>query len=240
MKNQALTTTLAVLLAVSLSALVALIVSTQVIGGQTVADLPAAIEIVTPEAPQPPAGDASTNDDAAVPVDTDEAPTPSNDNTRSPAPATNTDQTTDDQTTDDQTTDDQTTDDAGPVPGNNDEPTTGEPPCEGEIVDSECVPPVLILCQLGYEYVDDECVYIGCPVGYLLEDGICELLVFQAPCDAGFQRIGDVCLPILVIDPGQFDPLCFVGQHVENGVCVPDGKVKPGLLLPGLELASNG
>ncbi|MCH9803370.1 hypothetical protein K0U73_06200 [bacterium] len=225
MKNQALTTTLAVLLAVSLSALVALIVSTQVIGGQTVADLPAAIEIVTPEAPQPPAGGASTNDDAAVPVDTDEAPTPSNDNTRSPAPATNTGQTMDD---------------AVPVPGNNDEPTTGEPPCEGEIVDSECVPPVLILCQLGYEYVDDECVYIGCPVGYLLEDGICELLVFQAPCDAGFQRIGDVCLPILVIDPGQFDPLCFVGQHVENGVCVPDGKVKPGLLLPGLELASNG
>ena len=225
MKNQALTTTLAVLLAVSLSALVALIVSTQVIGGQTVADLPAAIEIVTPEAPQPPAGDASTNDDAAVPVDTDEAPTPSNDNTRSPAPATNTGQTMDD---------------AVPVPGNNDEPTTGEPPCEGEIVDSECVPPVLILCQLGYEYVGDECVYIGCPVGYLLEDGICELLVFQAPCDAGFQRIGDVCLPILVIDPGQFDPLCFVGQHVENGVCVPDGKVKPGLLLPGLELASNG
>ena len=95
MKNQALTTTLAVLLAVSLSALVALIVSTQVIGGQTVADLPAAIEIVTPEAPQPPAGGASTNDDAAVPVDTDEAPTPSNDNTRSPAPATNTDQTID-------------------------------------------------------------------------------------------------------------------------------------------------
>ena len=225
MKNQALTTTLAVLLAVSLSALVALIVSTQVIGGQTVADLPAAIEIVTPEAPQPPAGGASTNDDAAVPVDTDEAPTPSNDNTRSPAPATNTGQTMDD---------------AVPVPGNNDEPTTGEPPCEGEIVDSECVPPVLILCQLGYEYVDDECVYIGCPVGYLLEDGICELLVFQAPCDAGFQRIGDVCLPILVIDPGQFDPLCFVGQHVENGVCVPDGKVKPGLLLPGLELTSNG
>ncbi|HAY67969.1 MAG TPA: hypothetical protein DCY82_06745, partial [Acidimicrobiaceae bacterium] len=90
MKNQALTTTLAVLLAVSLSALVALIVSTQAIGGQTVADLPAAIEIVTPEAPQPPTGDASTNDDAAVPVDTDEAPTPSNDNTRSPAPATNT------------------------------------------------------------------------------------------------------------------------------------------------------
>ena len=225
MKNQALTTTLAVLLAVSLSALVALIVSTQVIGGQTVADLPAAIEIVTPEAPQPPAGGASTNDDAAVPVDTDEAPTPSNDNTRSPAPATNTGQTMDD---------------AVPVPGNNDEPTTGEPPCEGEIVDSECVPPVLILCQLGYEYVDDECVYIGCPVGYLLEDGICELLVFQAPCDAGFQRIGDVCLPILVIDPGQFEPLCFVGQHVENGVCVPDGKVKPGLLLPGLELASNG
>ncbi len=225
MKNQALTTTLAVLLAVSLSALVALIVSTQVIGGQTVADLPAAIEIVTPEAPQPPAGDASTNDDAAVPVDTDEAPTPSNDNTRSPAPATNTGQTMDD---------------AVPVPGNNDEPTTGEPPCEGEIVDSECVPPVLILCQLGYEYVGDECVYIGCPVGYLLEDGICELLVFQAPCDAGFQRIGDVCLPILVIDPGQFDPLCFVGQHVENGVCVPDGKVKPGLLLPGLELATNG
>ena len=225
MKNQALTTTLAVLLAVSLSALVALIVSTQAIGGQTVADLPAAIEIVTPEAPQPPAGDASTNDDAAVPVDTDEAPTPSNDNTRSPAPATNTGQTMDD---------------AVPVPGNNDEPTTGEPPCEGEIVDSECVPPVLILCQLGYEYVGDECVYIGCPVGYLLEDGICELLVFQAPCDAGFQRIGDVCLPILVIDPGQFDPLCFVGQHVENGVCVPDGKVKPGLLLPGLELASNG
>lgn len=225
MKNQALTTTLAVLLAVSLSALVALIVSTQVIGGQTVADLPAAIEIVTPEAPQPPAGGASTNDDAAVPVDTDEAPTPSNDNTRSPAPATNTGQTMDD---------------AVPVPGNNDEPTTGEPPCEGEIVDSECVPPVLILCQLGYEYVGDECVYIGCPVGYLLEDGICELLVFQAPCDAGFQRIGDVCLPILVIDPGQFEPLCFVGQHVENGVCVPDGKVKPGLLLPGLELASNG
>ena len=225
MKNQAPTTTLAVLLAVSLSALVALIVSTQVIGGQTVADLPAAIEIVTPEAPQPPAGGASTNDDAAVPVDTDEAPTPSNDNTRSPAPATNTGQTMDD---------------AVPVPGNNDEPTTGEPPCEGEIVDSECVPPVLILCQLGYEYVGDECVYIGCPVGYLLEDGICELLVFQAPCDAGFQRIGDVCLPILVIDPGQFDPLCFVGQHVENGVCVPDGKVKPGLLLPGLELATNG
>ena len=225
MKNQALTTTLAVLLAVSLSALVALIVSTQVIGGQTVADLPAAIEIVTPEAPQPPTGDASTNDDAAVPVDTDEAPTPSNDNTRSPAPATNTGQTMDD---------------AVPVPGNNDEPTTGEPPCEGEIVDSECVPPVLILCQLGYEYVGDECVYIGCPVGYLLEDGICELLVFQAPCDAGFQRIGDVCLPILVIDPGQFEPLCFVGQHVENGVCVPDGKVKPGLLLPGLELATNG
>ena len=225
MKNQALTTTLAVLLAVSLSALVALIVSTQVIGGQTVADLPAAIEIVTPEAPQPPAGDASTNDDAAVPVDTDEAPTPSNDNTRSPAPATNTGQTMDD---------------AVPVPGNNDEPTTGEPPCEGEIVDSECVPPVLILCQLGYEYVDDECVYIGCPVGYLLEDGICELLVFQAPCDAGFQRIGDVCLPILVIDPGQFEPLCFVGQHVENGVCVPDDKVKPDLLLPGLELATNG
>ena len=225
MKNQALTTTLAVLLAVSLSALVALIVNTQAIGGQTVADLPAAIEIVTPEAPQPPTGDASTNDDAAVPVDTDEAPTPSNDNTRSPAPATNTDETIDD---------------AVPVPGNNDEPTTGEPPCEGEIVDGECVPPVLILCQLGYEYVGDECVYIGCPVGYLLEDGICELLVFQAPCDAGFQRIGDVCLPILVIDPGQFDPLCFVGQHVENGVCVPDGKVKPGLLLPGLELASNG
>ena len=225
MKNQALTTTLAVLLAVSLSALVALIVSTQVIGGQTVADLPAAIEIVTPEAPQPPAGGASTNDDAAVPVDTDEAPTPSNDNTRSPAPATNTGQTMDD---------------AVPVPGNNDEPTTGEPPCEGEIVDSECVPPVLILCQLGYEYVGDECVYIGCPVGYLLEDGICELLVFQAPCDAGFQRIGDVCLPILVIDPGQFEPLCFVGQHVENGVCVPDDKVKPDLLLPGLELASNG
>lgn len=225
MKNQALTTTLAVLLAVSLSALVALIVSTQVIGGQTVADLPAAIEIVTPEAPQPPAGGASTNDDAAVPVDTDEAPTPSNDNTRSPAPATNTGQTMDD---------------AVPVPGNNDEPTTGEPPCEGEIVDSECVPPVLILCQLGYEYVDDECVYIGCPVGYLLEDGICELLVFQAPCDAGFQRIGDVCLPILVIDPGQFEPLCFVGQHVENGVCVPDDKVKPDLLLPGLELATNG
>ena len=225
MKNQALTTTLAVLLAVSLSALVALIVSTQAIGGQTVADLPAAIEIVTPEAPQPPTSDASTNDDAAVPVDTDEAPTPSNDNTRSPAPATNTGQTMDD---------------AVPVPGNNDEPTTGEPPCEGEIVDSECVPPVLILCQLGYEYVGDECVYIGCPVGYLLEDGICELLVFQAPCDAGFQRIGDVCLPILVIDPGQFDPLCFVGQHVENGVCVPDGKVKPGLLLPGLELATNG
>lgn len=225
MKNQALTTTLAVLLAVSLSALVALIVSTQVIGGQTVADLPAAIEIVTPEAPQPPTGDASTNDDAAVPVDTDEAPTPSNDNTRSPAPATNTGQTMDD---------------AVPVPGNNDEPTTGEPPCEGEIVDSECVPPVLILCQLGYEYVDDECVYIGCPVGYLLEDGICELLVFQAPCDAGFQRIGDVCLPILVIDPGQFEPLCFVGQHVENGVCVPDDKVKPDLLLPGLELATNG
>ena len=225
MKNQALTTTLAVLLAVSLSALVALIVSTQVIGGQTVADLPAAIEIVTPEAPQPPAGDASTNDDAAVPVDTDEAPTPSNDNTRSPAPATNTGQTMDD---------------AVPVPGNNDEPTTGEPPCEGEIVDSECVPPVLILCQLGYEYVGDECVYIGCPVGYLLEDGICELLVFQAPCDAGFQRIGDVCLPILVIDPGQFEPLCFVGQHVENGVCVPDDKVKPDLLLPGLELATNG
>lgn len=225
MKNQALTTTLAVLLAVSLSALVALIVSTQVIGGQTVADLPAAIEIVTPEAPQPPTGDASTNDDAAVPVDTDEAPTPSNDNTRSPAPATNTDQTMDD---------------AVPVPGNNDEPTTGEPPCEGEIVDSECVPPVLILCQLGYEYVGDECVYIGCPVGYLLEDGICELLVFQAPCDAGFQRIGDVCLPILVIDPGQFEPLCFVGQHVENGVCVPDDKVKPDLLLPGLELATNG
>ena len=140
MKNQALTTTLAVLLAVSLSALVALIVSTQVIGGQTVADLPAAIEIVTPEAPQPPAGGASTNDDAAVPVDTDEAPTPSNDNTRSPAPATNTGQTMDD---------------AVPVPGNNDEPTTGEPPCEGEIVDSECVPPVLILCQLGYEYVGD-------------------------------------------------------------------------------------
>lgn len=225
MKNQALTTTLAVLLAVSLSALVALIVSTQVIGGQTVADLPAAIEIVTPEAPQPPTGDASTNDDAAVPVDTDEAPTPSNDNTRSPAPATNTGQTMDD---------------AVPVPGNNDEPTTGEPPCEGEIVDSECVPPVLILCQLGYEYVGDECVYIGCPVGYLLEDGICELLVFQAPCDAGFQRIGDVCLPILVIDPGQFEPLCFVGQHVENGVCVPDDKVKPDLLLPGLELATNG
>ncbi|MCO4833114.1 MAG: hypothetical protein KC481_05600 [Acidimicrobiaceae bacterium] len=225
MKNQALTTTLAVLLAVSLSALVALIVSTQAIGGQTVADLPAAIEIVTPEAPQPPTGDASTNDDAAVPVDTDEAPTPSNDNTRSPAPATNTDQTMDD---------------AVPVPGNNDEPTTGEPPCEGEIVDSECVPPVLILCQLGYEYVGDECVYIGCPVGYLLEDGICELLVFQAPCDAGFQRIGDVCLPILVIDPGQFEPLCFVGQHVENGVCVPDDKVKPDLLLPGLELATNG
>lgn len=225
MKNQALTTTLAVLLAVSLSALVALIVSTQAIGGQTVADLPAAIEIVTPEAPQPPTGDASTNDDAAVPVDTDEAPTPSNDNTRSPAPATNTGQTMDD---------------AVPVPGNNDEPTTGEPPCEGEIVDSECVPPVLILCQLGYEYVDDECVYIGCPVGYLLEDGICELLVFQAPCDAGFQRIGDVCLPILVIDPGQFEPLCFVGQHVENGVCVPDDKVKPDLLLPGLELATNG
>ena len=225
MKNQALTTTLAVLLAVSLSALVALIVSTQVIGGQTVADLPAAIEIVTPEAPQPPAGGASTNDDAAVPVDTDEAPTPSNDNTRSPAPATNTGQTMDD---------------AVPVPGNNDEPTTGEPPCEGEIVDSECVPPVLILCQLGYEYVGDECVYIGCPVGYLLEDGICELLVFQAPCDAGFQRIGDVCLPILVIDPGQFEPLCFVGQHVENGVCVPDDKVKPDLLLPGLELATNG
>lgn len=225
MKNQALTTTLAVLLAVSLSALVALIVSTQAIGGQTVADLPAAIEIVTPEAPQPPAGGASTNDDAAVPVDTDEAPTPSNDNTRSPAPATNTGQTMDD---------------AVPVPGNNDEPTTGEPPCEGEIVDSECVPPVLILCQLGYEYVGDECVYIGCPVGYLLEDGICELLVFQAPCDAGFQRIGDVCLPILVIDPGQFEPLCFVGQHVENGVCVPDDKVKPDLLLPGLELATNG
>ena len=225
MKNQALTTTLAVLLAVSLSALVALIVSTQAIGGQTVADLPAAIEIVTLEAPQPPTGDASTNDDAAVPVDTDEAPTPSNDNTRSPAPATNTDQTMDD---------------AVPVPGNNDEPTTGEPPCEGEIVDSECVPPVLILCQLGYEYVGDECVYIGCPVGYLLEDGICELLVFQAPCDAGFQRIGDVCLPILVIDPGQFEPLCFVGQHVENGVCVPDDKVKPDLLLPGLELATNG
>ena len=225
MKNQALTTTLAVLLAVSLSALVALIVSTQAIGGQTVADLPAAIEIVTPEAPQPPTGDASTNDDAAVPVDTDEAPTPSNDNTRSPAPATNTGQTMDD---------------AVPVPGNNDEPTTGEPPCEGEIVDSECVPPVLILCQLGYEYVDDECVYIGCPVGYLLEDGICELLVFQAPCDAGFQRIGDVCLQILVIDPGQFEPLCFVGQHVENGVCVPDDKVKPDLLLPGLELATNG
>jgi len=225
MKNQALTTTLAVLLAVSLSALVALIVSTQAIGGQTVADLPAAIEIVTPEAPQPPTGDASTNDDAAVPVDTDEAPTPSNDNTRSPAPATNTGQTMDD---------------AVPVPGNNDEPTTGEPPYEGEIVDSECVPPVLILCQLGYEYVGDECVYIGCPVGYLLEDGICELLVFQAPCDAGFQRIGDVCLPILVIDPGQFEPLCFVGQHVENGVCVPDDKVKPDLLLPGLELATNG
>jgi len=225
MKNQALTTTLAVLLAVSLSALVALIVSTQAIGGQTVADLPAAIEIVTPEAPQPPTGDASTNDDAAVPVDTDEAPTPSNDNTRSPAPATNTGQTMDD---------------AVPVPGNNDEPTTGEPPCEGEIVDSECVPPVLILCQLGYEYVGDECVYIRCPVGYLLEDGICELLVFQAPCDAGFQRIGDVCLPILVIDPGQFEPLCFVGQHVENGVCVPDDKVKPDLLLPGLELATNG
>ncbi len=225
MKNQALTTTLAVLLAVSLSALVALIVSTQAIGGQTVADLPAAIEIVTPEAPQPPTGDASTNDDAAVPVDTDEAPTPSNDNTRSPAPATNTGQTMDD---------------AVPVPGNNDEPTTGEPPCEGEIVDSECVPPVLILCQLGYEYVGDECVYIGCPVGYLLEDGICELLVFQAPCDAGFQRIGDVCLPILVIDPGQFEPLCFVGQYVENGVCVPDDKVKPDLLLPGLELATNG
>ena len=226
MKNQALTTTLAVLLAVSLSALVALIVSTQAIGGQTVADLPAAIEIVTPEAPQPPTGDASTNDDAAVPVDTDEAPTPSNDNTRSPAPATNTGT--------------RPCDDAVPVPGNNDEPTTGEPPCEGEIVDSECVPPVLILCQLGYEYVGDECVYIGCPVGYLLEDGICELLVFQAPCDAGFQRIGDVCLPILVIDPGQFDPLCFVGQHVENGVCVPDDKVKPDLLLPGLELATNG
>ena len=102
MKNQALTRTLAVLLVVSLSAIVALVVSSEVIGAQTVADAPAAISISVP-ADQPvelgPIADGNAitpTEDTTTPSTTpgtDPSTDPSGDDTVEPDPTTTGDDT---------------------------------------------------------------------------------------------------------------------------------------------------
>ena len=98
--------------------------------------------------------------------------------------------------------------------------------------------PILILCSLGYELIDGTCEFVGCPLGFILQDEVCEVPVLTLPCDDGFTLVDGSC--VLLIDPGTIVPLCPEGEYLLNGECVPDIIVTPGILVPGLELAIDG
>ena len=172
MKNQAVTTILTVLLAVSLSAIAALALSSKVAGEPTTADTPAAINIAVPaDAPG-----------STAPIATDKAG-----ETTADTPTTSTSATD--------------------APSN-------DAPSNADVSDADPIP-----CLLGYDYIDGECTYLGCPTDYMLFDG--------------------ECVPDFSIDPGVVIPICPQGQHWQNGACVPDFSIDPGLLIPRLELIAG-
>jgi hypothetical protein len=241
MKIQALTTTLAVLLAVSLAAIVALVVTTDVIGSQQViADTPAAIQIDTvnpqttdansstvevadqtgAEAQPTDGATGTTTADEATPVDTTEDPAPTQP-AEEPAPTDPVDPG-----------DEPAPTDPAEEPEEPADPGTGEPPCDGTVIDGDCVP-ISILCLLGYERVGNDCVFVGCPFGFQLNDGVCEPLVVTLPCPAGFVRnAAGTCVPKPVLDPPVFQPpvfdppvfepiFCLDGFTWVDGECVP-------------------
>jgi hypothetical protein len=177
MKNQAVTTILTVLLAVSLSAIAALALSSKVAGEPTTADTPAAINIAVPaDAPG-----------STAPIATDKAG-----ETTADTPITSTSAT------------------AAP---SNDAPSNADV-SDADVSDADPIP-----CLLGYDYIDGECTYLGCPTDYMLFDG--------------------ECVPDFSIDPGVVIPICPQGQHWQNGACVPDFSIDPGLLIPRLELIAG-
>ena len=177
MKNQAVTTILTVLLAVSLSAIAALALSSKVAGEPTTADTPAAINIAVPaDAPG-----------STAPIATDKAG-----ETTADTPITST----------------SATDAPSNVAPSNDAPSNAD------VSDADPIP-----CLLGYDYIDGECTYLGCPTDYMLFDG--------------------ECVPDFSIDPGVVIPICPQGQHWQNGACVPDFSIDPGLLIPRLELIAG-
>ena len=131
MKNQAVTTILTVLLAVSLSAIAALALSSKVAGEPTTADTPAAINIAVPaDAPG-----------STAPIATDKAG-----ETTADTPITSTSAT------------------AAP---SNDAPSNADV-SDADVSDADPIP-----CLLGYDYIDGECTYLGCPTDYMLFDGEC-------------------------------------------------------------------
>ena len=177
MKNQAVTTILTVLLAVSLSAIAALALSSKVAGEPTTADTPAAINIAVPaDAPG-----------STAPIAIDKAG-----ETTADTPITSTSAT------------------AAP---SNDAPSNADV-SDADVSDADPIP-----CLLGYDYIDGECTYLGCPTDYMLFDG--------------------ECVPDFSIDPGVVIPICPQGQHWQNGACVPDFSIDPGLLIPRLELIAG-
>ncbi len=256
MKNQALITTLAVLLAVALSAIVAIVVTSDVLDAQTAgstADTPTAIQIDvrTPNTGSAPA--AGTPADAAQPA----APGQNNQANNAPAaPATpNTGQTGD--TPAAPATPDTATPDTGDAqPGDTpdtptapdtdpdddgDEPTLGEPPCDGTIVDGDCVT-VPIACLIGYEWDGTECVFVACPFGLVLQDGVCEQLVLTLPCSNGYIRLqnGTCVLDAVILVPDVDLILCGPGLKLVDGECVtvcpPKHTWTAGFCVPKIEL----
>ena len=304
MKNQALTATLAVLLAVTLSALVALVVSSEVIG--TPADTPVSvpIEVVTP-APDAPTAELVADTNEGDPV----AQPPATETPAEEAPATddnapidtgdgigNGEDTDSGEDTDgEDATDEDNTDGEDATDGDNDDdhPGIGDPPCEGTIVDGHCIPPVSILCLIGYQEVDGECVFVGCPPTMVLQDGICQVpdvvdtcdgtiiegicvpdisilcligyeevdgdcvfvgcpptmtlqdgictdLGVALPCEDGYFRFDGLCIPVLIFDPDVLPSICDEGEQLIGNICVPEFSINPDVLVPGLELAANG
>ena len=245
MKIQALTTTLAVLLAVSLAAIVALVVSSDVLGSeQVIADTPAAIQIDVVN-PQTPDADSSTTEVAdqtgaeeqpaetttatdSAPVDTTDEPTPA-DPPVDPAPTpADPEPPVEPAPADPDPAEEPAPADPGPV----------ETPCDGTVIDGGCVPPISIKCLLGYERVGNDCLFVGCPLGFQLNDGVCETLVLTLPCPAGFFRNdAGTCVPQLVFDPPVFEPVfCLEGFTRVDGECVsicpPDTQWVGGFCLP--------
>lgn len=84
-----------------------------------------------------------------------------------------------------------------------------------------------ILCPLGYMQLGDQCVFTGCPIGYIPEDGDCVPLDLVLPCPDGFARnaAGD-CLPDIDFGLDILRP-CPAGLIWFNGHCVPVLEIGP-------------